>query len=230
MIEIKSVSDLTRVFDHTLLKPETTRERFAAYVREGIELGCGMLAINSLWVSEAKRLRQDSLIHIGAAIGFPLGQTTIAVKAYETERAIAEGADEIDYVIHIGALKDKDYDYLHTEMRTIVDICKKQGVICKVIFENCLLTDEEKVAMCQIAREVRPDFIKTSTGFSSGGATFADVALMVKEARGLVQVKAAGGIRDWPTCKKMLELGATRIGTSSSKAIMEGYLQETLTK
>ena len=182
-----------------------------------------MVAINSTQTKLCKELLKGTDIHVGAAISFPLGQTTIETKVFETKDAIANGADEIDYVINITELKEKNYDYIKEEMTQIVDVCRKHNVISKVIFENCYLTDEEKIKLCEIALEVKPDFIKTSTGFGTGGATVEDVKLMKSIVKDTVKVKAAGGIRDLDTCLKMIEAGAERIGTSSAIKITEAY-------
>ena len=150
-----------------------------------------------------------------------MGQSTPKVKKYETADAIANGADEIDYVINITQLKEKNYDFIEHEMAGIIEECRGAGVISKVIFENCYLTEEEKRALCAIAREVRPDFIKTSTGFGTGGATFEDVALMKKCVGDAVKIKAAGGIRTLDTALRMIELGVSRIGSTASVSIVE---------
>ncbi len=162
-------------------------------------------------------------VHVGAAIGFPLGQTTIENKVHETKQAIEQGADEIDYVINLGRLKDKDYDYLEREMKEIVSACKEKGILSKVIFENCYLTEDEKKKMCEIALRVKPDFIKTSTGFGTGGATLEDVKLMKSIVKDEVKVKAAGGIRDLETFLAMVEAGAERIGTSAGIEIINEF-------
>ena len=162
-------------------------------------------------------------IHVGAAISFPLGQTPIAIKVAETEKAIEDGADEIDYVINIGELKGGNLAYIEEEMQQMVAVCREHKVLIKVIFENCYLTKEEIKAVAEIAKKVKPDFIKTSTGFGTSGATVEDVRLMKETVGSEVQVKAAGGIRDWETCAAMIDAGATRIGTSSSIKILEGW-------
>ena len=172
-----------------------------------------------------KELLKDTPVHVGAAISFPLGQTTIETKVFETKKAIEDGADEIDYVINIGELKMGNYDYIQREMKEIVEVCKANHVLSKVIFENCYLTKEEIVKVAEIAKEVKPDFIKTSTGFGTSGATPEDVKLMKDTVGDAVKVKAAGGIRDWETCRKMIEAGAERIGTSSSIKICEEFAQ-----
>lgn len=212
---------LANMFDHTLLKPDAKKEELAEICRQCARYGFKMVAINSAQTEYCKELLKDTPVHVGAAIGFPLGQTTLETKVFETKDAIQNGADEIDYVINIGKLKDKDYDYIRTEMEQIVAICREHQVISKVIFENCYLTDEEKKILCQIALEVRPDFIKTSTGFGSSGATVADVALMKSVVGDAVKVKASGGVRDLDTALAMIEAGAERIGTSSSIKILE---------
>ena len=162
---------------------------------------------------------------MGAAIGFPLGQTTIDVKCYETEKAIEEGADEIDYVINIGKLKSGNWAYIEEEMARIVSICKKHNRLSKVIFENCYLTDDEKKRLCEIALRVRPDFVKTSTGFGTGGATVEDVRLMKSIVGSEIGVKAAGGIRSLEDALAMIEAGATRIGTSAGVKIVQEMAQ-----
>jgi deoxyribose-phosphate aldolase len=166
---------------------------------------------------------KDSGVKVDAAVGFPLGITTIACKVSETEEAIANGAGEIDYVVNIGKVKEGNFDYVRAEMEQIVAVCRRSGVICKVIFENCYLTDDEKIALCKIASEVKPDFIKTSTGFGPSSATVEDVTLMRKHVSSDVKVKAAGGVRDLKSCLAMLEAGAERIGCSCSVAIAEEY-------
>lgn len=216
---------LAKYFDHTLLKAFATEKDLLAICEEAKQMGCAMVAINSYPVKLCKEYLKDTDVHVGAAISFPLGQTTIAVKVFETKQAIADGADEIDYVLNVGKVKEGNYDYIREEMEAIVSVCREAGVICKVIFENCYLEKEEIRQCALIAKEVKPDFIKTSTGFGTGGATFEDVELMVKTVDGACKVKAAGGVRDFETCKKMIELGAERIGTSSSKAILEGFLK-----
>ena len=151
-----------------------------------------------------------------------IGAAMVAINT-ECRNAIEDGADEIDYVIHIGKAKMHDWDYLKKEMEEMVSLCHASNKICKVIFENCYLEKEEIKALAEIAKEVKPDFIKTSTGFGTGGATVEDVKLMVETVQGEVKVKAAGGIRDWKTCKAMLDAGAQRIGTSSSLKILEEF-------
>lgn len=217
--------DLAKFFDHTLLKAFATEADLLQLCKEAKEMGTAMVAINSYPVKVCKEYLKDSDVHVGAAISFPLGQTTIETKVFETKKAIKDGADEIDYVVNIGKVKEGNFVYIKEEMEAIVKVCREGNVISKVIFENCYLTKEEIKQLAMVAKEVKPDFIKTSTGFGTGGATFEDVELMVQTVEGACEVKAAGGVRDWETCKKMIELGATRIGTSSSKVILEGFKQ-----
>lgn len=216
---------LANMFDHTLLKPFVTNEDFKKLCDDSKKYGFKMVAINSAPVALCKEYLKGSPVHVGAAISFPLGQTSIETKVFETKDAIANGADEIDYVINVVELKNKNYAYIQEEMERIVSVCRKAGVLSKVIFENCYLSKEEIQKVAQIAKEVKPDFIKTSTGFGTGGATVEDVKLMKSVVGDEVKVKAAGGIRDWKTCKAMIEAGAERIGTSSSIKILEEFTQ-----
>ena len=218
-----TVKELAGYFDHTLLKAFVTHEDFKKLCDDADKYGFKMVAINSAPVALCKEYLKDSPVHVGAAISFPLGQTTIETKVFETKNAIENGADEIDYVINIVELKNKNYDYIKREMEAIVAVCRKNGVLSKVIFENCYLTKDEIAKVAEIAREVKPDFIKTSTGFGTGGATVEDVKLMKSIVGDDVKVKAAGGIRDLETCLAMIEAGAERIGSSSSIEITEAY-------
>lgn len=215
--------DLAKMFDHTYLKAYASKEDMEKLCNEAKLINCKMVAINSCQTKLCKELLKDTNIHVGAAISFPLGQTTIESKVFETKDAIANGADEIDYVVNITKVKDKDFNYIEEEMRQITKVCHDHNVICKVIFENCYLTKEEIVKLSEIALKVKPDFIKTSTGFGTSGATIEDVKLMKSIVKDEVQVKAAGGIRDLKTCMSMIEAGATRIGTSSSLKILEEF-------
>ena len=217
---------LCKMFDHTFLKAYATRADFEKLCSEAREYGFGMVAINSYPVKLCKQLLEGTNVHVGAAIGFPLGQTTIEAKCLETELAIKDGADEIDYVLNIGKVKEHDYDYIKEEMIRMVEIARKHNKIVKVIFENCYLEKEEIREVAKIAREVKPDYIKTSTGFGTSGATIEDVKLMKETVGDEVKVKAAGGIRDYSTCKAMIEAGAERIGTSASVKILEEFLRE----
>ncbi len=217
---------LAKYFDHTYLKPYATEEDLTKLCKEAKDIGAAMVAINTEWTSFCKKQLEGTDVHVGAAISFPLGQSGLATKLDETRNAIAAGADEIDYVINIGRAKMHDWDFIEDEMRQIVNICKEKQVISKVIFENCYLDTDEIRQLTRIATQVQPDFIKTSTGFGTGGATLEDVKVMVEEAKGKVKVKAAGGIRSWQTCKEMIEAGVQRIGTSSSLKILEEFETE----
>lgn len=218
---------LAKYFDQTLLKAYASTEDFERFCTESAAYHFKMVAINSAPVKKCKDFLKDSDVLVGAAIGFPLGQTTIEDKVFETERAIAEGADEIDYVINIGELKSGNVAYIEEEMRQIVAVCRKHKKTIKVIFENCYLTDDEKKTLCQIALKVKPDFIKTSTGFGTPangvavGATVEDVRLMKSMVGDTIKVKAAGGIRTLADAIAMIEAGAERIGTSAGVTIVE---------
>ena len=217
---------LAKYFDHTYLKAYATQEDLKKLCEQAKEIGAAMVAINTEWTSYCKEQLKDTDIHVGAAISFPLGQSGLASKLDECKNAILDGADEIDYVINIGRAKMHDWAYLKNEMEEMVSLCHKNEKICKVIFENCYLDQEEIRQLALIAKEVKPDFIKTSTGFGTGGATLEDVRLMIETVENEVKVKAAGGIRDWKTCKQMIDLGVQRIGTSSSLKILEEFEAE----
>ncbi|RTE50094.1 deoxyribose-phosphate aldolase [Actinobaculum sp. 352] len=205
---------LAAMIDHTNLRPDATKQDFVRLCEEARTHGFAMVAINPYPVAQCADLLRGSGVHIGAAIGFPLGQVTIEDKVSETRNAIANGTDEIDYVINITELKAGNLSYIEREMQAIVDVARSSAVTTKVIFENCYLTDEEKRAVAEVAVRVRPDFVKTSTGFGSRGATLADVQLMKECVGDAVQVKAAGGIRTLDAALSFIAAGATRIGTS----------------
>lgn len=211
---------LARMIDQTMLKPFVSDAELTAFCRESDQYHFAMVAINSAPVALCREALKNSGVHVGAAIGFPLGQTILAVKCYETERAIEDGADEIDYVINIGKLKSGCWNFIEEEMRRIVGICREHNRLSKVIFENCYLNEDEKKHLCEIALRVRPDFIKTSTGFGTGGATVEDVRLMKRMVGDAIGVKAAGGIRSLDDALAMIEAGATRIGTSAGVKIV----------
>lgn len=215
---------LVKLFDHTCLYAYATEAHMKKLCDEARTYNFAMVAVNSAQVKLCKKFLKDTDVHVGAAIGFPLGQTTIASKVFETVDAIQNGADEVDYVINITELKEGNYDYIREEMRQIVAECRKANVISKVIFENCYLTQEEKEILCKIALEVKPDFIKTSTGFGTGGATLEDVKLMKSIVGDAVKVKAAGGVRDLETCLAMVEAGVERIGTSAAVKITKEFV------
>ncbi|WP_334324913.1 deoxyribose-phosphate aldolase [Gilliamella apicola] len=221
-----SLIQLSQLIDHTNLKPDATKAMMEKLCQEAKNYHFKMVAINQVQSQLCAQLLKGTGVDIGAAIAFPLGQTTIASKCFETLNAIENGATEIDYVINISELKAGNLQYIEDEMTQIVKICRQHNVVSKVIFENCYLTDEEKIALCKIAVKVKPDFIKTSTGFGTSGATVEDVKLMKNQVGDAVKVKAAGGIRSADTFKKMIAAGAQRIGTSSGIAIIDELKQE----
>ncbi len=218
-----TVEQLAGMFDHTLLKADASRAGFEKLCDEARSYGFAMVAINPGPVALCRELLDGSTVRVGAAIAFPLGQNTIAQKVAETEMAIVDGAQEIDYVVNLTALKDGDLDQVAREMTDIVAVCRAAAVFSKVIFENCYLTDGEKRTLSEIARDVQPDFIKTSTGFGTGGATFADVELMKSVVGDSVAIKAAGGIRTLDDALGFVERGATRLGSSAGVAIVDAY-------
>lgn len=218
-----TIEQLAKMIDQTLLKPNVTKEEFNEFLKTSKEYDFKMVAINSVPVTFCKEYLKDTAVHVGAAISFPLGQTTIETKVFETKNAIENGADEIDYVINISELKNGNDAYIEREMQEIVKVCKQHQVTSKVIFENCYLTKEEKIRVCHIALKVLPDYIKTSTGFGVGGATIEDVTLMKSIVKDKIKVKAAGGIRDLKTALEFIEAGASRIGTSAGVKIIEEY-------
>ena len=214
---------LAKMIDQTLLKAYVGDQDFKEFCDISREYSFKMVAINSAQTARCKGYLKGCDVHVGAAIGFPLGQTTIEDKVFETKNAIANGADEIDYVVNIVELKSGNFDFIEEEMRSIVKACRDGGVTSKVIFENCYLTDEEKKTLCNIAIKVLPDYIKTSTGFGTGGATIEDVRLMKSMVGDKIKVKAAGGIRDLDSALAMIEAGADRIGTSAGVTIIETF-------
>ncbi len=216
-----TLDDLARLVDHTNLHADATEDDMATLCDEAKRYHFRMVAINQVQARFCSRYLERTDIHTGAAIAFPLGQTSIAAKVFETRDALAQGANEIDYVVNLTQVRQHNWEYVEDEMRQIVAACNEAGVPSKVIFENCYLTRDEKIRLCQIAREVRPTYIKTSTGFGTGGATVEDVALMHEHVGDEVLVKAAGGIRDAETFLAMVRAGARRIGTSAGVTIME---------
>ena len=216
-------SQLSHMFDHTFLKAYATDADLIQLCKEALDMKAAMVANNTEWVSFCKERLKDTGVHVGAAIGFPLGQFGLETKLFECRYAIEQGADEIDYVINISNAKMHRWDLIREEMEKLTKLCHAHDVLIKVIFENCYLEKEEIRKLSEIAKEVKPDFIKTSTGFGTGGAKVEDVLLMKETVKDGVQVKAAGGIRDWNTCKQMIEAGATRIGTSASLQILKEF-------
>lgn len=216
-----TLDDLCQLVDHTNLHPDATRADMQKLCDEAVRYHFRMVAINSTQSALCSRLLAGTDVHTGAAISFPLGQTSIAAKVFETRDALAAGANEIDYVVNLTEVKAANWGYVADEMSQIVTVCREAGVPSKVIFENCLLTNDEKVKLCEIASEVLPTFIKTSTGFSTGGATVDDVRLMREHVDARVKVKAAGGIRTADAFLDMVRAGAERIGCSAGIPIIE---------
>lgn len=214
---------LAAMFDHTQLAPDATEDMMKKLCDEAREIGTAMVAINPYWVPFCKEQLKGTDVHVGAAIGFPLGQNTLATKLFETRDSLEEGADEIDYMINQSKVKAGDWDYIEKEMREITKISHEFNAPCKVIFENCNLTKDEIRKIAEIAKKVGIDYVKTSTGKGKGGATVEDVKLMKDTVGDTCKVKAAGGIRDWETCRAMIEAGAERIGTSASLKILEEF-------
>lgn len=218
-----TAKEFNKIFDHTILKPPTTEIELKRVCEDAIKYGFCSVAVNTGMVSVCAEFLKGSDVLVDAAVGFPLGITTIDCKVCETEEAIKNGAGEIDYVINIGKIKQGDTNYIKEEMERIVSVCRKYNVTSKVIFENCYLTDAEKITLCKIASEVKPNYIKTSTGFGPSSATVEDVKLMRENVSADVKVKAAGGVRDLKSCMAMLDAGAERIGCSNSCAIADEY-------
>ncbi len=199
--------------DHTLLKQTATFDEIKKICDDGLEFKTASVCIPPCYVKQAKEYVKKSL-KICTVIGFPNGYNTTSVKVFETEQAIKDGADEIDMVINIGELKAKNYDYIQNEIIEINKVCKKYNKLLKVIIETCLLTEEEKIKMCEIVTNANADYIKTSTGFSTNGATFDDVKLFKRYVGKNVKIKAAGGISSLSDAEEFIKLGAERLGTS----------------
>ncbi|MFD0696465.1 deoxyribose-phosphate aldolase [Paenibacillus sp. GCM10027628] len=213
--------DIAQIIDHTLLKPEATRDEIVKICGEAKQYGFATVCVNPSWVPLAAKELAGSNVGITTVIGFPLGATTTFAKMAEARDAIANGATEIDMVLHIGALKTGDLSTVQKDIEGVVQAAGGQ-VVVKVILETGLLTDEEKVKACTICKQAGADFVKTSTGFGHGGATVEDIALMRKTVGPDMGVKASGGVRDLETARKIVAAGATRIGASSSIAIVTG--------
>jgi deoxyribose-phosphate aldolase len=214
--------ELAKLIDHTLLKANATEAEVNKLIEEAKANLFASVCINPVWVkTAAEQLKDTPEVKVCTVIGFPLGATTSEVKAFETVNAIENGADEVDMVINISALKDKKYDVVENDIKAVVDAAKGKA-LTKVIIEACLLTDEEKVKACELAVKAGADFVKTSTGFSTGGATAEDIALMRKTVGENVGVKASGGVRSLEDAESMVKAGATRIGASSGVAIVNG--------
>jgi deoxyribose-phosphate aldolase len=214
--------DLARFIDHTLLKPDATAEQVDRLCAEAKEHHFAAVCINPTWVRRAAEHLRGTGVSVASVIGFPFGAGTTDVKAMETRRAVRDGAREIDMVINIGALKSGMYDVVRDDIAAVSDACHESGALNKVIIETALLTDEEKVIACKLAQQAKADYVKTSTGYASGGATVFDVALMRETVGPKMGVKAAGGIRTAEDVTEMIAAGATRIGASAGVKIVTG--------
>jgi deoxyribose-phosphate aldolase len=214
--------DILSMVDHTLLLQTSTWEEIRQLCDDAIKYQTASVCIPPCYVKAAKEYMQERM-KVCTVIGFPNGNHTTEVKVFETRDAVANGADEIDMVINVGMLKAKNYDYVLNEIKAIKEAC--QGRLLKVIIETCLLTDEEKIKMCELVTEAAADYIKTSTGFSTAGATFADVALFAEHVGAEVKIKAAGGISSMEDAEKFVELGASRLGTSRIVKIVKAQEQ-----
>ncbi len=214
-------TNIAKMIDHTLLKADTKKEQIVKLCEEAKQYGFASVCVNPTWVATAAELLKGTDVKVCTVIGFPLGANTPETKAFETKDAIEKGATEVDTVINIGALKDGNDELVERDIRAVVDAAKGKALV-KVIIEACLLTEEEKVRACELAVKAGADYVKTSTGFSTGGATVEDVALMRKTVGPEIGVKASGGVRDLQGAEAMIKAGATRIGASSGVAIVQG--------
>jgi deoxyribose-phosphate aldolase len=212
---------VSSMIDHTLLKPDATRQEVEKLCREAAEFRFATVCVNPTWVAFASSRLRGSGVGVTSVVGFPLGATTPDVKHYETQRAIFDGATEIDMVINVGALKSGDLRVVERDIEAVTDPCRQSGVLSKVIIEAALLTDEEKITACTLAKAAGANFVKTSTGFGPGGATVADVMLMRRIVGEEMGVKAAGGVRDYEGLKAMVAAGATRVGASAGVKIVQ---------
>ena len=211
--------ELNKYIDHTLLKPEATKDQITKLCEEARQYDFASVCVNTCYVPLAKQLLAGSDVKVCCVVGFPLGAMDTVSKAFEAKTAVENGAQEVDMVINIGALKDKDYDYVTKDIAAVVEASKP--AIVKVIIEACLLTDEEKVEACKCSMNAKAEFVKTSTGFSTHGATPEDVALMKKTVGDVCKVKAAGGVRSYDDAMKMIEAGADRLGCSAGIKVMK---------
>lgn len=222
---MNNFSNLAKMIDHTILKANATESDIEKLCQEAKQYEFASVCVNPYWVSFASNLLKDTTVKVCTVIGFPLGATSSESKASETEIAILQGADEVDMVINIGAMKDNKIDIVKNDILSVVNSARKTGqslnkkIIVKVIIETCYLTKDEIIHACNCAKNAGADFVKTSTGFGTGGATPEDVALMKQTVGSTMEVKASGGIRDYETAIKMIEAGASRIGTSSGVTI-----------
>jgi len=212
---------IAALIDHTLLKPDATRRQIEELCREAAQFKFATVCVNPAWVAPCARLLAGTGVGVCSVVGFPLGATTADVKGYETRRVIFDGAREVDMVINIGALKSGDLRAVERDLEAVTTPCRECGVLSKVIIEAALLTDDEKVTACTLAKAAGADYVKTSTGFGPGGATAADVALMRRVVGAEMGVKAAGGVRDLEGVKAMIAAGATRVGASAGVKIVK---------
>lgn len=215
-------SDLGRYIDHTLLKPDVTPQQIDELCDEAEEFRFAAVCVNPVWVKRASQRLRSSGVKVASVVGFPLGASAPEIKAAETRRALRDGAREIDMVINIGALKGGQHDLVQRDIAKVTDACNEVGAINKVIIEAALLTDEEKVIACRLAVAAKAHYVKTSTGFSTGGATLFDVALMREAVGPDIGVKAAGGIKNAEDARRMIAAGATRLGASAGIEIVQG--------
>lgn len=218
-----TVEQFAQMIDHTLLTQYVTNKDLKKHCDIAKEYGFKTVAINNAPMPFCKKVLEGCKVLCDAAVSFPLGQCTIETKVFETADVIEKGAGEVDYVVNLVEVKNGNWDYIEEEMRRIVEVCNKNGITSKVIFENCFLTDNEKRKLCEIALKVKPTFIKTSTGYGSGGATVEDVKLMKQCVGDSIKIKAAGGIRTIKDALAMIEAGASRIGTSRGVELVEQY-------
>jgi len=214
--------EIAKYIDHTLLKADATKNQIESLCNEAKQYGFFSVCVNPTWVSLAANMLEGSDVKVCTVIGFPLGATTLETKAFETVNAIHNGAKEVDMVINIGALKNGDLDAVKKDIEAVVNAAKGQALV-KVIIETCLLTDDEKKTACRLAAEAGADYVKTSTGFSTGGATASDIQLMRETVGPEIGVKASGGVRSALDAKAMIDAGATRIGTSSGVNIVKEW-------
>ena len=213
--------NINKLIDHTALKPNTNKESILKLIAEAKTYDFASVCVNPCWVALAHQELKNTDVKVCTVIGFPLGANTTEVKVFETKDAIEKGAQEIDMVINIAMLKDKEYDYVENEIHQIVEAAKDKAIV-KVIIETCLLTDEEKIKACELSQKAGADFVKTSTGFSTAGATVKDIRLMRETVGEQMGVKASGGVRSREDADAMIKAGATRIGTSNGVKIVEG--------
>ncbi|HEY0875215.1 MAG TPA: deoxyribose-phosphate aldolase [Vicinamibacterales bacterium] len=216
-----TTAGVSGMIDHTLLKPDATRQEIEKLCREAAEFHFATVCVNPVWVSLAAARLRGTGVGVCSVVGFPLGASSADVKNFETRRAIYDGATEIDMVINVGALKSGDLRTVERDIEAVTDPCRQCGVVSKVIIEAALLTDEEKVTACTLSKAAGADFVKTSTGFGPGGATAADVALMRRVVGAEMGVKAAGGVRDLEGLKAMVAAGASRVGASAGVKIVQ---------